>query len=84
MGLDHVFPVQISSTDKDGMVFQHETIGGLSKLQYISIELFKGMVSNPALIQGDINLLRRQSMVQAEKLLEDFENCTPEKPTLVS
>jgi hypothetical protein len=72
-----VFPVSVSSKDKDGAVFSHEVVGGITMRDYIAIEFAKGMFSNPALINGaTASAIRSSALEQANRFCEDLASQT--------
>ena len=76
---NHAFPISLSSRDKDGEVFSHQVVGGLSVRQYIAIEFMKGLLSNPAFVVGSMTTekLGTMAIAQADKFLEKLEETEP-------
>lgn len=66
------FPVSLRSRDKEGVVFEHEVVGGLSIRDYMAIEFAAAMFSNPALPAAAIThpAVLKAALLQADNLIE--------------
>ncbi len=65
------FPISTETRDRDGAVFQHEVVGGLSIRDYVAIEFAAAMFSNPALPAHSIvdSQIRAAAIKQADAFI---------------
>lgn len=83
---DQFFPVSTSMVDREGQVFENKIVGGISKRDFVAIELLKGIYSNPAFVSTGANAatLRRTAIREANLFLKELEEAPTEtnKPTV--
>lgn len=79
---ESAFPINISSVDSQtGAKFDMQVVGGMTLLTYTAIELFKGLLSNPVLVNPQLTTtqLRKIAFSQAQDLLKE---CNPSQAEL--
>lgn len=58
--------------DREGTSFTNVIEGGLSKRDYIAIEILKGMIANVQLSSTTMLTLRKNAIVQADLFVEEL------------
>jgi NRPS condensation-like uncharacterized protein len=76
------FPVSESSKDKTGTVFTHSIVGGMRMEEYFALEIYKGLLSNPAYLGKTTSaLLRNYAVNEARLLIAELEEEITPPPT---